>query len=75
MSSASNCEAPDPGRFLSLELSESDIESDELIDPVTSSQSSKYERSFKREAVEDIAPLSKRRKTNTKINSFVFDLR
>ena len=62
-------EAPDPGRIRVKEIAESDIESDDLVDPnaVTSSSSSDDEWYLDREAVEDSAPQSKRRKTNKKL--------
>ena len=72
LNSITSYEAPDPGRFRVTEIAESDIESDDLVDPnaVTSSSSSDNEDDewyLDREAVEDSAPQSKRRKTNKKL--------
>ena len=69
LNSITSYEAPDPGRVRVTEIVESDIESDDLVDPnaVTSSSSSDDEWYLDREAVEDSAPQSKRRKTNKKL--------
>ena len=69
LNSITSYEDPDPGRIRVTEIAESDIESDDLVDPnaVTSSSSSDDEWYFDREAVEDSAPQSKRRKTNKKL--------
>ena len=69
LNSITSYEAPDPGRFRVTEIAERDIESDDLVDPnaVTSSSSSDDEWYLDREAVEDSAPQSKRRKTNKKL--------
>ena len=66
LNSITRYEAPDPGRFRVTEIAESDIESDELVDPnaVISSSPSDDEWYLYLEAVEDSAPQSKRRKTN-----------
>ena len=65
--SITSCEAPDPGTIRVTEI-ESDSENDDLVDPnaVTSSSPSDDEWYLDREAVEDSAPHSKRRKTNKK---------
>ena len=69
INSITTYEAPDPGRIRVTEIAESDIESDDLVDPneVTSSSPSDDEWYLDREAVEVSAPLSKRRKTNKKL--------
>ena len=68
LNSITSYEAPDPGRIRVSEIAESDIESDHLVDPnaVIFSSSSDDEWYLDREAVEDSAPQSKRRKTNKK---------
>ena len=69
LNSIPSYEAPDPGRISVTEIAESDIESDDLVDPnaVTFSSPSDDEWYLDREAVEDSAPQSKRRKTNKKL--------
>ena len=69
LNSITSYESPDPGRIRVTEIVESDIESDDLNDPnaVTSSSPSDDEWYLDREAVEDSAPQSKRRKTNKKL--------
>ena len=69
LNSITSYEAPDPGRVCVTEIAESDIESDDLVDPnaVTSSSPADDEWYLDREAVEDSAPQSKRRKTNKKL--------
>ena len=69
LNSIPSYEAPDPGRICLTEIAESDIESDDLVDPnaVTFSSPSDDEWYLDREAVEDSAPQSKRRKTNKKL--------
>ena len=69
LNSNTRYEAPVPGRIRATEIAESDIESDDLVDPnaVTISSSSDYEWYLDREAVENSAPRSKRRTTNKKL--------
>ena len=66
LKSITSYEAPDPGRIRNTEKAESNIESDDSVDPkaVTSSLSSDDEWDLVLEAVEDSSPQSKRRKTN-----------
>ena len=61
-------EAPDPGRTRVTEIDESNIESDDLVDPnaVTSSSPLDDECYFDREAIEDSAPQSKRKRSQVK---------
>ena len=75
LNSITSYEAPDPGRIRVTENAESDIESNDLVDPnaVTSSSPSDDDWYLDREAVEDSAPQSKRRKTNKKLSECVFD--
>ena len=87
LNSITSFEALDPGRIRVTEIAESDIESDDffrskcshfffvLVDPnaVTSSSSLNDEWYLDREANEDSAPQSKRRKTNKKLKGCVFD--
>ena len=69
LNSITSYEAPDPGRIRVTENAETDIAKDDLVDPnaVTSSSPSDEEWHLDREAVEDSAPQSKRRKTNKKL--------
>ena len=61
-------EAPDLGRIRVTEIAESNIESDDLVDPnaVTSSSPSDDECYLDREAIEDSAPQSKRKLSQVK---------
>ena len=69
LNSITSYETPDPGRVRVTEIAESDIEIYNLVDPnaVTSSSPSDDEWYLDREAIEDSAPQSKRRKTNKKL--------
>ena len=75
LNSITSYEASDLGRIRVTEIGESDSESGDLVDPSTaaSSSSSDDEWYLDREAVEDSAPQSKRRKTNKKLEGCVFD--
>ena len=66
LNSITSYESPDPDRICVTEIAESDIESNDLVDPnaVSSSSPSDDEWYLDREAVEDSALQSKRRKTN-----------
>ena len=75
LNSITSYEAPNPGRTRVTNTAESNIGSDDLVDPnaVTSSSSWDDEWYLDREAVEDSPPQSKRRKTNKKLYRCVFD--
>ena len=73
LNSVTSYEAPDPGRVRVMEIAENTIENDGLVDTnaVTSFSSSDDEWFLDREAVEDSAPRSKRRKINLKNSKVV----